>query len=256
MTERRRVISDNATLTQHYQALKAGDVVVGRLRLRPAEEHILLDLAERGVKLMPSGLAQLASRSKVFQSRLFAPYMAPLTVVAYDIHAVVEAISLYQKNSIGRVVSKLDRRDAGLGIHLWNSIEELYTQASLGLLPFPFVVQPFFPNCRNIRVVMLDDYQEAYSRYNPHNFRNNLYSGGKSAATTLTDVQKQLCRRVMDRGLFPYGHLDLMVTAAGESYLAEINLRGGIRGARITPADYQAKVKEIHHRWLMKARNG
>lgn len=252
MTDKPRVISDNATLLRDYQTLSTGDMIVGRLRLRPGEEHILLDLAERGVRLMPSALSQLASRSKVLQSRLFASHMPPLTIAAYDIHAVVEAISIYQKNGVSQVVSKLDRRDAGLGIHLWSSIEDLYTQASLGILPFPFVIQPFFPDCRDIRVIIIDDYLEAYDRHNPHNFRNNLHGGGKSSATELTESQKTICRQVMERGIFPYGHIDLMVTAEAKTYLAEINLRGGIRGACITPADYQNRVNEIHRRWLQE----
>ena len=54
----------------------------------------------------------------------------------------------------------------------------------------------------------------------------------------------------MARGGFPYAHIDLMVTADHRTYLAEINLRGGIRGAVISPADYQARVDSIHRAFL------
>ena len=42
---------------------------------------------------------------------------------------------------------------------------------------------------------------------------------------------------------FYYAHLDLMVTEGGASYLGEINLRGGLRGARISPQDYRQRIK-------------
>jgi hypothetical protein len=40
-----------------------------------------------------------------------------------------------------------------------------------------------------------------------------------------------------------------MVTADGESYLAEINLRGGIRGAAISPTDYRQQIEAIHQQF-------
>ena len=138
-----------------------------------------------------------------------------------------------------------------MGVHLWQSIEEVFTHASLGNIPFPFVLQPFEPGCRDIRVVFLDDYIEAYWRHNPHNFRNNLHHGGKSEPCELSDEQIKLCRQVMERGRFPYGHLDIIITKEGKSYLGEINLRGGIRGAKITPAEYQARVDAIHQQLLV-----
>ena len=151
---------------------------------------------------------------------------------------------------LGAVVTKLDRRNAGMGVHLWNSVEDVFTHASLGNLPFPFILQPFQPDCRDIRVVVLGDYMEAYFRHNPHNFRNNLHHGGRSDPCELNDEQVEICRLVMERGHFPYGHLDLIVTRDGNTYLGEINLRGGIRGAEIGPEEYQAKVDIIHQELL------
>ena len=56
----------------------------------------------------------------------------------------------------------------------------------------------------------------------------------------------------MERGSFPYGHLDILVTKDGKSYLGEINLKGGIKGAKISPEEYQEKVEAIHQMLLKK----
>ena len=245
-----QVITDNNTLFDLYHELKAGDIVLGRVRLRPAEEPLLVDLVERGIRLFPTALSQLASRSKTLQAKLFGPLMFPLTMAVYDLHDLTRAITLYGRNRIGQVVTKQDRRNAGMGVHLWTSIEEVYTQTSFGVIPLPFVLQPFYPGCRDIRVVMIGDYEEAYWRYNPDNFRNNLHCGGKSSPCELTAAQRDLCQQAMQRGRFHYAHLDIMVTADDASYLAEINLRGGIRGAKITAAEYRRRVEAVQQFWL------
>ena len=245
-----QVITDNSTLFDRYHDLQAGDIVIGRGRLKPAEEPLLLDLVERGIRLFPAALSQLASRSKTLQAKLFAPLMVPHTVTVYDLHDLTRAISLYGRKSIGQVVTKHDRRNAGMGVHLWTSIEEVYTQASFGVMPLPFVLQPFYPDCRDIRVLMIGDYEEAYWRHNPDNFRNNLHCGGESRPCELTAAQHALCRQAMHRGRFPYAHIDIMVTADDVSYLAEINLRGGIRGAQIDAGEYGARVEAVHRVWL------
>jgi len=241
-----RIITDNRTLRKLYAELDAGDCFVGRIRLKTSEEPLLLDLVERGVQIFPSSLSQLSSRSKSLQAHLFAGEMLPHTVAIHDLHDMQEAITRYQQQEISKVVTKHDRRNAGMGIHLWKSTEEVFSQATFGNMPFPFVLQPFMPESRDIRVIILGDYVEAYWRHNPHNFRNNLHFGGESQPCELTDQQWQLCQRVMQRGKYPYAHLDLMVTPTGSTWLAEINLRGGIRGAKIDPASYREKVSEIH----------
>lgn len=253
MNDQQRIITDNASLRAQYDELAANDIVVGRVRLKPSEEHILLDLIERGVRLIPSALSQLASRSKCMQTRLFSRFMLPHTLAIHDLNDLVEAVNLYSKNKIKRVVTKLDRRNAGQGIHLWSSIEEIYTQASFGVVPLPFVVQPFYPDCRDIRVIVLDQYVEAYQRHNPHNFRNNLHCGGESSPCELSKEHRELCRAVMARGHFTCAHVDIMVTKEGASFLAEINLRGGIRGAKIDQPDYSARVAAINEKLLQAA---
>lgn len=250
MSHEKLVIRNNSTLRAQYDTLRAGDIVIGRLRLRETEESLLVDLCERGIHLIPSGLSQLASRSKALQAVLFRPYMLPLTRAIQAQHDLVEAISEYHKNSISAVITKLDRSNAGLGVHLWQSIEEVFTHASLGNIPYPFVLQPYEPDCHDIRVVFLGDYIEAYWRHNPHNFRNNLHHGAQSQPCELSEEQIKLCRMVMERGRFPYGHLDIIITKKGKPFLAEINLRGGIRGALITPEEYKARVEAIHQEML------
>lgn len=247
------IITDNDTLWARYHHLGRGDIVVGRVRLKPCEEPLLLDLHQRGVILIPSATSQMVSRLKSVQARLLSGFMVPHTRVVYDLHDLQAAITAYGGAGVTRVVTKHDRRNAGMGIHLWASIEEVYTQASFGVLPLPFVVQPHIADCRDIRVIIIDDYLEAYWRHNPDNFRNNLHFGGSSSPCDPTPEQVDLCVRVMERACFPYAHLDLMVTPEGRTWLAEINLGGGIRGARIKPAEYQARVEAVHQQLLAAA---
>ncbi|NTV13667.1 MAG: hypothetical protein HGA96_07035 [Desulfobulbaceae bacterium] len=244
-----RLIADNDQLRALYGELGTSDVFIGRLRLHPSEESLVADLQSRGVTIFPAGLAQLLCRSKVMQAVVFADEMLPETQAVHDLHGLMQLLPRYHRQGITRVVTKRDRANAGLGINLWGSLEEVFNQASLGALPFPFVVQPFYENCRDIRVVMLGDYREAYWRDNPDNFRNNLHFGGQSTPVELSAAQLALCRRVMSRGAFPYAHLDLMVTANQQSYLAEINLRGGIRGAAIAASDYRQRIETIHQQF-------
>lgn len=257
MSQGPRRITDNQTLRREYDALAAGDIVVGRVRMLPGEEIFLLDLVDRGVRFVPSALSQLASRSKTLQVRLFQRFMLPHTHAIHDGHALRQAMQAYHAAGLGPVVTKRDRANAGLGIHYWASVEDVFNQAALGVLPYPFVLQPFCGGCRDIRAVMLGDYVEAYWRDNPHNFRNNLHFGGTSTPCTLTTDQEQLCRAVMTRGRFLYAHLDLLVLPDGNGYLAEVNLRGGIRGARITPAEYRSVVEALEQREVERlARKG
>lgn len=246
------IIRKNSELPERYHALASGDIIACRLSLKYNEEHLLLDLMERGVHLIPSATSQLASRSKTFQTRLLAPYMIPYSIVIYDIHGLLNTISLYGHHDVGKVVLKHDRKNAGLGINLYGNIEDIYNQATNNSISYPFVVQPFVPDCRDIRVIILGDYIEAYERRNPDNFRNNLHCGGAARPFQLKTDQLNLCEKIMTRASFPYGHLDLMLTEENKIYLAEINLRGGIRGAVIDPASYQKKVKAVEEKLLQE----
>ncbi len=252
LTNTRRIIRNNDELFEAFHHLVCGDIIACRIRLKYDEEHLLLDLTERGIHLIPSATSQLASRSKTFQARLLGSLMIPHTVVIYDIHGLLETISLYNRHSVEKVILKHDRKNAGLGIHLFHNIEDVYTQAANNVLPFPFVLQPFIADSRDIRVIFLDGYVEAYERKNPYGFRNNLHCGGQAVSSPLSQSQLELCKIAMKRGKFPYAHLDLMITETGDTYLAEINLRGGIRGAAIDPGNYQKKVFAIHEKILQK----
>jgi len=248
-----RSYQQNSELRAHYSDLRQGDIFIGRIQIRSNEEYLFLDLVERGVILFPSALSQQICRSKTAQVLLFKEFMLPHTLAIHDQHQMLEAVNYYHQHAIGQVVTKLDRKDGGLGVHLWSTIEDAYNQASLGSLPYPFVLQPYIAKCRDIRVILLNSYEEAYQRENPYNFRNNLHCGGFSTTFALSKEQKSLCMRVMERGKFPYAHIDLMVTESGQTYLTEINLRGGIKGATISTEEYREKVEEIHTNFLTKS---
>ncbi len=243
-----RIITDNKTLFDTYHELQAGDIVVGRIRLRPGEESLLVDLVSRGIHLIPSATAQLCSRSKILQAGLLGRFMGPGTSPVHDLHDMLRLVGEYE----GRVICKLDRANGGTGILSFSSVEDVYNQAVLGTLAFPFVVQPFYADCRDIRVVVLGDVVEAYERRNPRNFRHNLHFGGVSRPWELTGAQRELCRRIMQRADFPYAHLDFLVSPAGETWLTEINLRGGLKGADLSQKDYLTKVERIHEEMVLR----
>ncbi len=248
------IIRDSDTLFRHYNQLSDSTVICTRIRLKIGEEHLLTDLTERGITLIPSATAQLASRSKVFQTRLFSDYMLPGTCAIYDTHTLLEAISLYQKQGISQVVLKRERKNGGLGVHLFPHIEDIYNQVIGGAFNLPFVVQPFKPDSRDIRVIILDNYLEAYERRNDYNFRKNLHCGGQSIPFSLSKKQITFCRKIMTRGRFSYAHIDLLLSEKKECWLTEINLRGGLRGAEITGETYRKKIETIHERLLLNLR--
>lgn len=214
--------------------------------MKPGEEHILFDLQERGIHLIPSARSQLASRSKTFQARIFHDFMLPDSLPVYDQHDLLSATTLYSKNQHSDVILKREGKNGGLGIHRFSSIEDLYNQVGGGGYPFPFVIQPFLAGSIDLRVIILGDYHEAYQRSNRYNFRQNMHCGGTAAPFPLNDQILDFCSTVMKRGQFPYAHLDLMVTDSNEMYLQEINLRGGLRGAKISSGEYKEKLEAIH----------
>ncbi len=249
--ERRRLVfRDNRSFRDHFHQLTRGDVVLGLLNIKPTEEVLFLDLVERGVTLFPPALAQELSRSKCLQAMVYQHWMVPLTFVARDRHDMIRNIERYAREGVKEVITKQNRHNCGLGIHIWTSIEQAYNQACFGSLAYPFVVQPFVETSLDVRVIVLGYYVEAYWRNNPHCFRNNLYFGGQCDRYELSDEQWQLCQEVMARGKFPYAHIDLMVTSAGETYLSEINLRGGLKGAAISTAEYKKRIKDLDSAFL------
>lgn len=253
MTAVPRIITSNQSLFAQYHDLQKGDIVCGRVRLRPNEEYLLLDLSRRGIIGIPSFVSQLCSRSKTMQARLYEWAMVPGTTAIYTIHDLLETVNRYGREGFDEVVLKLESRNGGLGIFRYSSIEDVYSQSALGQIPYPYVVQPFVKDCRDVRIIALNDYWEAYERCNADNFRNNLHCGGTARPVELTAEQRELCTRVMRQNDFHYAHLDLMVTEDGRSFLGEINLRGGLRGARISADDYQRRTRAIEKSCCEKA---
>lgn len=240
-----RKVASHDVHTQ-YQQLGPEDLIVGRIRMQPGEEHLLLDLVSRGITLIPSAIAQLCSRSKVFQTRILGGFMIPGTSPVYSAHDMTALVSTFCRRQVREVVVKLDRANGGQGVMKFNSIEDVNTHQRLGTLATPFVVQPFVAGCKDVRVVALGDRIEAYRRCNPYNFRQNLACGGKRLAYTLNEEQHTVCRAVMDRAEFPYACLDLMVSPQGTTWLSEINLRGGLQGAQLSQKQYLEQVEKIH----------
>ena len=244
-----RTITDFRRL---YRQLGSGDAIIGVLSLRPGEEIKVLDLAERGVAFFPPVLAQLLSRSKVAQAEVLGDYLVPDSFVAYALTDLAGKLAEFQAR--GAVVAKRDRAHLGLGVSLWPSLETLYSLAGLQGLTYPLVVQPFLEGARDLRVVALADYVEAYERVNPHSFRKNLFQGGSSVPATLTPAQQNFCRAVMARGRFPYAILDLLLDPRdGRPYLSEISFKGGLTGARLSQPEFNLHVaaleKDFIHQW-------
>ena len=247
MSSASRIIRNKAALLSQFDTLCRGDIVCGILPLKYGEEHLLFDLVSRGIEFAPSATAQLASKSKAFQAAILKPWMVPATTVIYNFHQLLETTNTYNRKGIEKVVMKQDRKNAGMGILLYRSIEDIYTQAANGVLSYPFVIQPFIEQSSDMRVLILDGYMEAYTRFNPDNFRNNLHCGGNAKPCPLSAEVLDFCEKVMTRGNFPYAHLDLMFTPEKSIFLAEINLRGGLRGARISSEEYRIRRKDIEN---------
>lgn len=246
MAERPGIITTNDLFHDNFNLLNSNSIVCCRLRLSAGEEHILVDLRERGVTLIPSATSQLASRSKVHQARIFSPFMIPDTKVIYDTNQLLRATSFYKRINCSDIIIKQDRKNGGLGIHRFQDIESVYNMASFGNLHYPFVIQPYLKSFQDIRVIVLADYIEAYARTNRNNFRQNIHCGGESTPIEAGQELIDFCRNVMTRGAFPYAHIDLMVTPEEKIYLTEINLRGGLRGAAINSVEYSNRIATIH----------
>lgn len=244
------IIRNNDQFSAQFHNLNSSSIICCRLRLVYGEEHILTDLSERGVTLIPSATSQLASRSKVHQARIFSQFMVPGTQAVYDTNQLLQCTSLLRRMGSGPIIVKQDRKNGGLGIHRYSDIEDVYNHAAFAELKFPFVIQPFLEDFRDIRLIVLGDYVEAYERRNTFNFRQNMHCGGEAVSFSPDGKVIDFCREVMRRGCFPYAHIDLMACPEGQIYLTEINLRGGLRGAAIEPAEYKKKIAGIHDKLL------
>lgn len=174
--------------------------------------------------------------------------MLPGTSVIYSVHDLLEVIAQYGMDGVGKVVLKQEGKNGGLGVFLFNSIEDVYTQSATGVHGYPFVIQPYISDYRDLRVIIIGDYTEVYERVSRGSFRHNLHCGGSPKQCDLSKKELALCREVMGKGSFPYAHIDLMVTTDNKIYLTEINLRGGLRGAAIDSKAYQTKISAVQER--------
>ena len=206
---------------------------------------MLIDMLERGIRCLPSALAQILNSSKVAQAFVLREWMLPHTRAISRRADLIDAINTFGRNGIGPVVTKEDNMHCGHGIRRWETMETLYSFMALSESSYPFVLQPFRQGFTDIRVIIVGEYVESYVRSNPYNFRVNLSLGGTASPYKMNEAKEAFCRSIMQRGRFPYAHLDLMILENGECHLSEITLNGGIKGARIGREELEEKKKTL-----------
>ena len=239
------IIKGNRELKNHYHELCSGDIFKGTISSRHMKSFMLIDLLERNINCLPSPLSQILNSSKAAQGLILRDWMLPHTYVITRRIELIETINTYNKNSIGSVVTKEEHMHCGYGVKKWDTIETLYSFMSQSESSYPFVVQPFIENFTDIRVITVGDYTEAYTRYNPDNFRMNIATGGKSHPHMLKKEEKDFCYAIMKRSRFPFAHIDIMITENGSHYLTEIALNGGIKGASISREELDKKKQNL-----------
>ncbi|MBU1711506.1 MAG: hypothetical protein KKD47_00205 [Proteobacteria bacterium] len=239
------IITSTKELMARYNEVGQGDIFAGKLGTGELKSFLLIDLLERGVCCVPSPLSQIISGSKVVQALLLNKWMLPNTLVISRKKNLIDAIGEYNRLGIESVITKEDRMHCGFGIRKWDSVETVYSFMSMSQSSYPFILQPFMENVTDIRVVVAGDYIEAYTRHNPYNFRMNLAAGGSSRPFVLDEEKDKFCRAVMDRGRFPFAHIDILIDSDGKYYLSEIALDGGIKGADIGRIELDKKKQEV-----------
>ena len=239
------IIRSNRELKLQYGQLQTGDVFVGSLSSKHLKQTMLIDLLERGIVCLPSALSQILNSSKFAQTFILNRWMLPNTAVIHRRKDLMDAISSYGKQNIGPVITKQDHMHCGHGVRRWENIEILYNYLAFSESSYPLVLQPYAENFNAVRVIIIGDYIEAYVRQNPHNFRGNIAAGGNSHSFSLGTDGKHICHEVMNRGRFPYAHIDLLVMGSGECYLSEIALNGGTRSEKIMRRELDQKKQQV-----------
>lgn len=242
------IIRSSQELKDRYQDLCSGDIFLGILSYKHIKQSILIDLMERGVSCFPSPLSQILNQSKTTQAVVLKKWMLPHTCVITRRTDLVEAINTYTKLDIAPVITKEDHMHCGHGVRKWDTVEILYNYMALSESSYPFVIQPFLSNFTDVRVIIAGEYIEAYVRYNPDNFRMNIAMGGKNHPYEMNTELLNFCRTVMERGKFPYAHLDIHITDDGSYYLSEITLNGGTKGAKIRRKELDQKKQDVLER--------
>lgn len=239
------IVKNNRDLKALYHDMSDGDVFIGNVSLKYLKQTMLIDMLERGICCLPAALAQVLNQSKVAQAFVLRDWMLPQTRVIPRRSDLIEALNVYNRQGIGPVVTKQDGMHCGHGVRRWETMETLYSFMALDQSAYPFVLQPFQERFTDVRIIIVEDYVEAYTRHNPHNFRVNITLGGTGSVYELNAQQEAFCRAVMQRGKFPYAHLDLMVLENDTWYLSEIALNGGIKGAQISRPDLDQKKMAV-----------
>jgi ribosomal protein S6--L-glutamate ligase len=247
------IVKSNRELKALYHELSAGDVFIGNLSMKFLKHSMLIDMLERGICCLPSPLSQILNSSKATQAFVFKDWMLPLTVVIRRRSDLIEAVNTFNKHNIGPVVSKQEGMHCGHGIRRWDTIETLYSFIALSESSYPFVLQPFREKFTDVRVIIVGDYVEAYTRFNPHNFRVNISLGGSGAPIEMDEKMEAFCRAAMQRGKFPFAHIDLMLLEKNECYLSEITLNGGIKGARVSRESLDQKKQALLEQLVQEA---
>ncbi len=239
------IITRFSQLLQVYQRLEKGDVFVGQLPATHLKSALLVDLAARGVICIPSATAQMVNASKTAQAFLLSPWMLPHTRVIGRRRELFDALNDYERRGILEVVTKTDRLHCGQGVFHWPDLDTAYNCLALHDESYPLVLQPFVNAFTDVRVILIGDFCEAYSRSNPHGFRKNLAAGGTCRPFGLSGAQMDFCRRAMQRVGMPYAHIDLMITSDDKLFISEIRLNAGVHGAATARRELDA-LKHTH----------
>ena len=165
------IIRSSRELKALYHELCPGDIFIGTLTYKHLKQSVLIDLLERGIACFPAPLSQTLNSSKAAQALVLNECMLPRTVVITRRMDLIETINQYNKFGITSVVTKEDHLHCGHGVRKWDTIETLYSFMALSEFSYPFVLQPFLENFTDVRVIIVENYVEAYARYNPNNFR-------------------------------------------------------------------------------------
>ena len=242
------IVRSSRELKERYQDLCSGDIFLGILAYKHIKQSILIDLMERGVSCFPSPLSQVLNHSKATQAVVLNNWMLPHTFVIARRTDLIAAVNTYNRVKIAPLVTKEDHLHCGHGVRKWEDIEILYSYISHSDSEYPFVLQPFIEKFTDVRVIIAGDYMEAYVRHNPDNFRMNISMGGKNYPYEINTNLLNFCRKAMERGKFPYAHLDIHIKDDGTYYLSEIALNGGTKGAKIRRKELDQKKQDVLER--------
>ena len=159
----------------------------------PGEEHVLTDLLQRGVRPIPSATAQLASRSKTFQARIFIDFMAPGTLPIYDSQAF--AAAFYSNSGTARSSLNATEKMVVL-VCIFSMTSKSCTTRSVEPTPFPSLLSSNLSRqtAETSGSLYLMTIWRLMNESIPANFRKNLHCGGYSISYTLLIMQLKICR--------------------------------------------------------------